>query len=238
LSSTIGAATAWAQETTTTPRKITCLEWASFVAIERIIVTNTRRGVLFSIAGIFRARPGRARGKARTARENGPFRWHAACTLVIMRKIVAALGLLLSCKRQAPPPPAPTPSAAVVDAAPAPSSSAAEVEPHDPLKDLARQWSDAINKGDIAALGAMHGSTVRFYGVSVDNKMYCAKMKAALDKDPSFHQDIAALRVEWPSSTRAKVSFRKKDNKAEHPSYLVMEQNGELDDRRRERSRH
>jgi hypothetical protein len=119
-----------------------------------------------------------------------------------------ALGLLLSCKRQAPPPPAPTPSAAVVDAAPAPSSSAAEVEPHDPLKDLARQWSDAINKRDIAALGAMPGSTARFYGVSVDNKTYCAKMKAALDKDPSFHQDIAALRVEWPSSTRAERDLR------------------------------
>ncbi len=111
-----------------------------------------------------------------------------------------------------------------VEAAAAPSASAAaEVDPNLPLKDIAKKWNDAINAKDIAALAAMHGSNVRFYGLMVDNATYCAKMKAALAKDPSFHQDIDSIRVEWPQATRAKVSFRKKDKNAVHPSYLVMD---------------
>src|SRR5262249_2000507 len=87
---------------------------------------------------------------------------------------------LLSCKRD--PPPAPV--RATVPDAPTPSASvaAAEVDPNVPLRELAVQWNDAIDKADIAALGGMHGSDVRFYGVVVDNATYCAKMKAALAK--------------------------------------------------------
>jgi hypothetical protein len=75
-----------------------------------------------------------------------------------------------------------------------------------------------------STLASLHGPSVRFYGLPIDNATYCAKMKAALAKDPSFHQTIGAIRVEWPEQTKAKVSFRKKDDKAEHPAYLVMEQ--------------
>lgn len=142
-----------------------------------------------------------------------------------MWKIVAMfvfVGAIASCKRGAPPP---RPSPAVLfDAALAPSASAAvEVDPDLPLKHVATQWSDAINAKDMATLGAIHGAYVRFYGLMVDNATYCAKMKAALAKDPSFHQSIDSIRVEWPRPTRAKLWFRKKDNKAEHAAYLIVD---------------
>ena len=142
-----------------------------------------------------------------------------------MRKL-AVLGAVLafgSCKRGPPPPP---PAVVVAAAASAPSASAsatADVDPDAALKEIAKEWNDAINARDMAALAALHGSNVRFYGQPVDNATYCAKMKAALAKDPSFHQTLAAIRVDWPQQTKAKVSFRKKDDKAEHAAYLVME---------------
>lgn len=139
-----------------------------------------------------------------------------------------AIVVLASCRRAPPPPPAP-PAIAIVDASTAiadastPTAIAdAAVDPDLPIKEVITRWNDAINARDFAALGALHGSDVRFYGVRVDNATYVARMKAALAKDPAFHQDIDSLRVERRTPDEAKVWFRKKDNKAEHAAYLVV----------------
>jgi hypothetical protein len=149
----------------------------------------------------------------------------AAVVLVVLANVIA------SCKRSPPPPPPPsstppTPLVSVASVAAAPSASPidAGVDPDADVKKVATAWNDAINARDLVALGALHTGDVRFYGVLVDWATYTAKMKAALDKDPAFHQTIGAFRVQRTKDGNTKIWFVKNDGKAEHAAYLVLMQ--------------
>ncbi|CAN5216595.1 hypothetical protein BH09MYX1_BH09MYX1_09400 [soil metagenome] len=145
----------------------------------------------------------------------------------------AALAFASSCKRDTPPSPttraSATPSATASASAPASVRSAADAasaavpdELDLALKDVVVKWNTAINAKDYAALAALHAPDVRFYGVMVDNATYGAKMKAALTKDSSFHQEVDKIHVERAEPTKAKVAFAKNDGKAVHSAYLVL----------------
>jgi hypothetical protein len=146
-----------------------------------------------------------------------------------MRKVALVVFVVAvvvaSCKRSPPPPPAPVAvvvTPAIDAAAAAPAIADAAADPDLDVKNFANAWNDAINARDLTALAALHASNVRFYGVMVDRATYTAKMKAALDKDRSFHQTIGSFRVHRTKDGNTKIWFAKKDNKAEHAAYLVL----------------
>lgn len=136
--------------------------------------------------------------------------------------LVTVVGTASACKREPPPPPL-APSSVDAATTPVPSASAPAEDAREKLmKDVVVKWTAAINARDFAALGALHSSDVRFYGVRVDNATYLAKMKAALAKDPSFHQTVDMVHVERATPSEAKVAFAKNDGKAVHSAYLVL----------------
>lgn len=142
------------------------------------------------------------------------------------------MGFASSCKHDAPSATTqPSASTSMNASAPAtasarvPAASASAAAPDEldrALKDVVVNWNAAINAKDIAALTALHMPNVRFYGVMVDKATYGAKMKAALAKDPTFHQEVDKIHVERAEPKTAKVAFSKNDGKAVHSAYLVV----------------
>lgn len=105
-----------------------------------------------------------------------------------MMRRLAALLFLVGCTKATPP--GATTDAGVeggivvaVDAAPA-------LSPDDDVRRVVRAWSDALDRHDVDALGALYADNVFFYTSVRTKAQVLAAKKSALGSTSTFHQQI------------------------------------------------
>jgi len=123
---------------------------------------------------------------------------------------------LLACQREEPHPGA-TPARAAPSnvatskAVPSASAPAALPSPEAPAARVARAWSDALDRHDLAALERLYGASVLFYGQRRSKAAVVAAKRAAFEKQPSFHQElIGDIALEPAGEERVTATFTKR----------------------------
>ena len=129
-----------------------------------------------------------ARPSAGRAPEHLPATGRTAWALssAVMRRL-AALFFLVGCTKATPSLPAAIDAsvavAVTVDAAPA-------LSPDDDVRRVVRAWSDALDRHDVDALGALYADNVFFYTSVRTKAQVLAAKTSALGPTSTFHQQI------------------------------------------------
>ncbi|HEX6764650.1 MAG TPA: hypothetical protein VF103_04215 [Polyangiaceae bacterium] len=136
--------------------------------------------------------------------------------------VLVAFVSLNACHREKSPPPEATGRTPAVlgtgslqkPSFTAPSASATKPRrtPEDEAAiETVRDWSDALDRHDLAKLGELYASTVRFYGSPRSKAAVIAAKRAALAKQPGFRQElIGDVTLERQADGAVHASFVKK----------------------------
>jgi hypothetical protein len=96
----------------------------------------------------------------------------------------------------------------------------------DPVLSRVYEWNRALDHHDLAALEALYGQEVCFYGQKSTRSKVLAAKDHALSADPSFHQEIVGDVTVTPSGYSAVATFVKRSGSGDHvkdvPARLLL----------------